>query len=656
MERKIIYLMRKLLLCFLLIITINYTGNTQENPYVIGESPYSGIESVSVLKYTLNASVLVKMNEIEATRTLIISDTEGNQLFETVTEENEVILQNLQFDQTYIFSYSDDFIDEVLEEEIYVSSDDEFDLAVSMEMFDAISEFVQQEEINVLDYLMGDESILAFDAYSFYQRFTEIIYESNEPTESDPIIVAAAAFIPPTNTSVPNQLPCKCSVITTQEATPAGSPFFKPNGTINNTPISNVNPAVTFNSNSHGWHYRYNIGPAKAHMIWTQGSRSGGTDRQYSYLGMDESEISPNYAAVGYHLLCLKGDGVIDKNCQCSTDLCVTYKYDTKSNAMAILKKALFSKNSQAVNEDVAIFVEENITANQTTTLDAGMVSSSSGCSVTINPEWYVQLLEVLGVIGGVVLEGDITADDLDEFIDETGELITTNYQTFEGNCGTVENDVALLNDDFCKPLASNTPMMYRLYSFSNQVVGGKRSWVSQAYNVSNFLLAGVAEPDALDDLCCIDGAANWVVGSAYGAPVSDGNLRTSVGNFMYLLYPFFNLPQNPFTNGYQLPQSMGSTSIEVCDPGGTSNQDINKKNTDFALRNGMSEDRDIKVLSIHDSSGAKVSDFANRDFQDLPDLKSVIKSELNSLPMGIYILRYSENGRIKAEKMMIGF
>jgi len=617
---------------------------------------YNGIEHISTIEYDDKGSILVQFNDLGFSRSLTLSDSKGISIAKYELENNEVIIENLDLDNYYTLSYTDNFIGETLEKEIFIGEESE--LLVSTELYDQITEFLKQDETDFLSFLLKTDSVSSFEAYSFYQRFMDVTFETKNQSNK-PIFSLSKEFTTPkviqVNRKSNNSSGCICNVLATQTASPAGSPFVDPNtGEINDAGVDAMNPWVDWGRNSHAWYFRKDRGPAKAHMIWSQGLRSGGDEKDVAYTNINTGTTNlptPHEAELNYVLLCVGGDLLPNRECECTTNLCLTYGYDSYVHAQAILKSAIGGKASEALSEDMAFVTEHNQFANTTNLLAAGMASVSAACDRTPNPEWFISLIDVSVDVANAIITGMVEPNAIEDFADDLETLITNNAFIRTGSCDVVEGDISIIEGDYCTTLTPNTPMSYRLYSGTNQRVGGRRSWHSQAWNVSNFLISGVAESLPANDICCIDGAASWALGNLLGSPLSDEDLRRSAGAFIRIINPNLGLPLNPNTNGYVLPASIGSIFINGCRTSSTTSRDITSEDNDNLNKSLSINDEQKVLISLHDMTGRKVFDLNH--FLDMEEFRN--SGNYYQLPIGLYVVRYELNGLIEAEKIFLG-
>jgi len=637
-----------------LVLVFFMSGVFAQNPYEIkSNNSYSGLESKSVLKYTDNASVMVTLNKLDFSRSLKVLDERKNVVFETKTNSNQFVIENLEYDKKYTLLYTDGVIGEELTEDISVSSKNPSALNVPKKVFDVVSEFSAQSRLDIGDFLMNQKAISTFEAYSFIQQYTSGNVLPSKGRESKEGNISTDLTLDVRSRLViprPPEAECFCKVISTQFATPTGSPILAPNGNINTTTPIIKDPKGEFNNRASWWHYRYHIGPAKAHMIWTEGRKSWGNNWDHEFSNFTGGSTSPGYAEVAYNLLCLDRQGRPNEGCDCSKDVTIQYQYDVKAETFTNIKEGasngIGDKDAEAVDEDMALIVEKDYNNGETNVIDANMVSVGNQCSSSINGQWFVDLLEALAVVAQVVITNNVTAGNIDDFVDAASDLITTNIIERTGSCGIISDNAGLLNNGYTKTLQPNNPMYYELHSFSNQKVGGKRGWDSHAFNVSDFLLAGVVVPSDDKEDCCIDGLANWVFASAWGSPTNNDNLNRIVGTFISINWPFFDLPVEPFTNAFIMPTQIGFVEDVICTRGGVI--------FEHEVKIRDSAETDLEFLSLNATSGIEVMDLSNSEITKLDAMKQDLQVRMGDLPGGVYIIRYLERGLPKAEKIFL--
>jgi len=169
--------------------------------------------------------------------------------------------------------------------------------------------------------------------------------------------------------------------------------------------------------------------------------------------------------------------------------------------------------------------------------------------------------------------------------------------------------------------------------------------------NVSDFMMAGVIVPRNDGEGCCIDGAANWVFASAHElAPVNSHTLSIVTGTFLFLNWPFFDLSQNPFTNGYNINTELGEVNDILCE----GFQQL-EKTENFVEHRQLSGSHKNKVISLINTAGIQIMDLSNRNVSELNDIKKELRLNTNNIPEGMYIINYIEDGITKSKKIFIG-
>ena len=172
--------------------------------------------------------------------------------------------------------------------------------------------------------------------------------------------------------------------------------------------------------------------------------------------------------------------------------------------------------------------------------IDGLDVRAETGCSASLNPEWFINALEVAGYVAeGIVLaetgsSGNISAEALNDLIQNLVEGIGNVIQTpitLTEPCTTLVNGAAI-NGGYSFDLPVNTPATVSMFSFSNLGAGGKRRWQSHSSITSEFSLSGYSKGAYVEGqtaACCSDASGIWVSKSAFG-PAGDQNLREDIG------------------------------------------------------------------------------------------------------------------------------
>jgi len=627
--------------------------NAQFETKVTPNTSYHAIESKSIVRYETNATIFIEMNQVEFPRMIEILDSNGRQLSDISTSRNQFVVENLSYGKDYTLKLSDRAVGEVLDIPINISKKTGGQIEVSKKMFGILADFVEQERLTIDQYLFSQSELSRFESISYIQEFTDDNIIRDSGTNGDVLISLQIPDIPGF-TPKTLERSCNCKINMTQYASPTGGPTVDANGNLIATPMAHE--VGEFNNKSRWWYWRTEKGPAKYHVVGTKGWNSGGSNRQYNYSNYQGEGMSPLLAEVGYHYLCLGPKGRPSRQCDCSVNLTLEYLYDVKIDVRATLRSGIQNKKSKARSEDLAMIIENKVNSPEFELLDSGRAEIQRECETSIESDWFMEYLDLLGVVGDAVLlaEGyagdDITVSGIvDDFISEAQDLLETPIFVHSGQCGSHVDEGQLLNNNYNTELFPGRPIEYRLYSFTHQWAGGKRNWDSHAINASNFSIVGLAEPRNYSYECCSDAGANWVFGAMDGkSPSNTGDMRTAAGAFINLMWPFFALPTNQFTNAYELPTEVGFIDDILCEGNGN----LNSGNELTARKSSNSYSKEL--LSLMTLDGRKIMDLKGSSKTNLNELKRELQIHNQLLSAGIYIINYLEDGIPKSDKIFL--
>lgn len=269
---------------------------------------------------------------------------------------------------------------------------------------------------------------------------------------------------------------------------------------------------------------RFEAGPAK--FISLRQNQGGFTDYQLSSID-STGGIPIASATLDFFLGCLGPGGTFNPalpdRCLCDRPLDISAQYTTRLHVKAERKSCIGNKSARAEAEDFAVlWVRER--NSPVMPLAAGQFSISQACSSTLNSQFFIGLVGVLGAILPVAIRNldtigsnnSPTPIEINQFVNALQNLIGTPIMIRDGQCisGIVQPST-LVNRDTSLVLRPNRPIRVGLSSGFHLRTTGTNCYKSEAGIASDYFLMGVVRSRLTEDSeCCADKYANYIVGS----------------------------------------------------------------------------------------------------------------------------------------------
>lgn len=428
-----------------------------------------------------------------------------------------------------------------------------------------------------------------------------------------------------------------------------------PNGTI--SPLVQdgalVKSDIDGNDETDTWNIESNVGAAKYHQLWTQGTCAGPDDHSVEFD--NDTELSPQFSSLTYNYFCQNGSNQLPENCACEKEIIFDYGYDSEAMASSMTRRnCIHSKNAVSAAED-NVLVGYTIGTQELVMVDAMSVRAESQCERSVNPEFWQNASDVLfelAEIGIPFLAGDSAAAtallmglDLDDLAMDVNTLIGTPFYDVRvcdqaTRTGTIQGGETLA-------LEPNVPVTFFIFSATNMLAGGRRSWFSTGRVLSNFNLTAYVPADSFgEDHCCTEKETRWLWATYPGAPNPGPN--GNVGTFLGAYKPW-NLPCD--LNGALLVNAQFGKDvfdIDACPEIEGPMLDGEPDNIDF--RNSFDLPNSIQ-MSLYDISGRLIFQ-GNESFVNNSSLEDYLSSKVGS--SGIYFLELNINGEQKIQKLFL--
>lgn len=452
---------------------------------------------------------------------------------------------------------------------------------------------------------------------------------------------------------------CRCSFVLNNSST------LSPSRGISqyNTQDGSINPVVAAgasvksnigsNSDATTWSIASNVGAAKYHQLWTQGTCAGGINNTVS--SGNETQDSPQFSSLTYNYFCDGGTSELPEECLCEKEIIFDYRYESEALADADRRSnCVGGKSAVAAAEDV-VLVGYTIGFEEFEPVNAMSVRSESECDRSVNTEFWQNASDVIFDAAEIVvpiLLSDATAAatliqglDLDDLSMSVNTLIGTPY--YEVNeCDEASSPNSVWGTETLS-LEANKPISFFIFSSSRLMSGGRRSWFSTARILSNFNLTAYVPSDIYaEEICCTEKQTRWLWATYPGAPnpSPNANIGTFLGNFAP-----WNLPTAPNGAVYVSDQFGTDTyDNDIC-PNQTGDGLVEGK-SDVDYRSIVSPIRASEYL-LYDISGRLITKatekYGSRESL-IQHLKKYIEVD------GVYILKIADGQQITTEKIFL--
>ena len=272
---------------------------------------------------------------------------------------------------------------------------------------------------------------------------------------------------------------------------------------------------------------RYETGAAKFVSLKQD---IGGWGHTYAMSNMqgasDPNAVTTEVSQIVFFLACLTSNGgtttLLPEACACERPLHIYYEYATRLHVKAVKRNCIWSKGAEATAEDLAFVALYQGKTGELTALKAGQRMLSASCSSNWNPQFWINILDVLKPVAEFYLKTLDTTQNripttaqLTQFVAALKVLINTSFSNNSGACETIERDYVLVNGSHTYNLKPNNPIRVALFSAYYVRTRGYGCWKAEAGVASDYYLMGVVESQLTEDPeCCADKFANYVVGS----------------------------------------------------------------------------------------------------------------------------------------------
>ncbi len=530
----------------------------------------SQLVAKAVIHYEGYSKAFLEFDAVETVAGLTIRSLDEGYVEQFTLSGNGILVSNLPPEKLYEVEMTDDCGEPVVVGTFSTGAGDAntYGIEVSDRMFQAITDFQSLVPEMPLSQFLGElETVSPYEKIAFIQQY----FYGGQKFQTD-----GGPVLPPPPPTPPTEGDCLCRFVfnTTQIASPA----ILENGLLKHIHEESAGPnggiKIPWNSKSRYWWFRNTKGAAKWHYAWSEGWKAGGIHRSYSYSVADETLASPHMGQLAYNFLCTNYNEV-PRDCECEKKLELYFRYDSRAVAHGeLLGISINDRNSEARAQDIGV-VTMHMSGEPIQVLDAGDIRAEAECSSGANSEWFVDLIDVAADIAQFYLAGSTgtppTANMVNDLANNIQQLIGQPIWEY-GDCETVTADGTLAYNVSPEVInmPPNTPTFFNVFSFTNQLVGGKRKWFSYSGIESKFYLSGIVLGGRIaggSEVCCTKKIGNWVYGSLESDLAnSTQNLANQVGA-IFGLYAPWNLPQDPFSNIVIMPSEYGWTEIEVgCD------------------------------------------------------------------------------------------
>lgn len=437
----------------------------------------------------------------------LLDATEGGQI---ASANGEILVEGLLPDNLYEVTVTDNCGDEVVVAVLstFAENPSVRGIEVSDRMYRTIVAFQQQEGVVPLSqYLEESEGVSPYEKVSFFQQY----FFKGQKFQFD-----AGPTPPPPPPPPPPAGECLCNFIfnTTQTAVPG---TLLPDGNIMHS-NQDSGGKQDLPGNAHWWWASATQGAAKWNNIWTEGWRAGSTENTKTTDVINNVNSSPYRGEVTYNLLCTNY-AELPRDCDCTKPLKLFYLYDTQVDAYANRHTGgLSEKKSRSMAQDMVVVTLRQ--GNTVEVLEAGDARAVAECNWSVNGDFFVELTELAGSIAVFfVNENSAQLPTLiNTLVSQLGDLINTPYLD-EAGCDVNATVVATLADSVVYiDMHPNEPVYLDVFSFSNLMAGGKRSWFSWSSILSDFYAAGIVPGGFLEegeDHCCTQQIVSWVLASS---------------------------------------------------------------------------------------------------------------------------------------------
>lgn len=581
----------------------------------------------------------------------LLDATEGGQ---AVSTNSEILLEGLLPDEIYEVTAIDNCGKEIVVAVLSTFADNPSirGIEVSDRMYKAIVAFQQQEgTVTLSQYLSQAEGVSPYEKLSFLQQY----YHKGQKLQFD------LGPTPPPPPPPPPAGECLCNFIfnTSQNALPG---TMMPDGSIRPS-VDDSDGKIDLPDNAHWWWATWTKGAAKWNAIWSEGWHAGNTQNTVTTEVINNINASPYMGQVSFNLLCTNY-AELPRDCDCTKPLKLYYRYDTQVTAYANRDSGgLLEKKSRAASQDIGVVTLRNGNAD-VEVLAAGDVRAEAECNWDVNEDYWIEVIEVAGSIAGFFVNENSTQlpDLINTLADQLGDLITTDFYTDTDCDANATLTETLANDITEIEFHPNQAVYLDVFSFSNLMCGGKRSWFSWANINSDFYAAGIVPGGFLsegEDHCCTQKIGSWVLASSE-RPYTTAETAAAVGFYFGTEGPW-GMPAGP-GNITRLTEwgwdavVVEERCIKQVNPGNTGNggggivgDGTGSRSSDAPFLD-KSIGGDEARFVVFDTSGRIV--FSGASMFDKIDAVSRFRESAGEIPTGLYILQLTDGQKKETIKV----
>lgn len=492
--------------------------------------------SASTVRFATNASVYLqweKQPDIYEYRVAYKAKT-SNTWVEIQVSDDHMLLDNLPLDAEFIWIViAPGFNSDIGVFSTHIQKEP---IAVSEKLYNKLGKWFSEEIPNIaLDNFIESLDLHKYEKLSFIQSYGY----NNMPFRYSNIDAPLNAFFPLEANG--NEVVkafyhagCGCRVIT------RGNLVVTPNAEILYD-VYRIMPRysqfIAHVSGDRTYVDRFESGAAKFISL-RQNEGSGGVSFQMSNLQQagNPTGVTTEASELRFMLACAEnGSTNISPRCSCERPLTISAQYTTKLHVQAERRNCIWSKGAAAQAEDLAFLSVYNERTGSLSALAAGQFMLGRGCNSGWNPQFWIQLLNVVNPVIQVYVQNQDpiptnnlpTPPQINQFINALQGLIGTPFMNRTGNCETVQDERTLVAKDTTIILRPNNPVRVGLYSAFYVRTRGYGCWRAEAGIASDYFLMGVVESQLTEDPeCCADKFASYVVGSLSTPPNGDVNVQ----------------------------------------------------------------------------------------------------------------------------------
>lgn len=529
------------------LICLGYYSKGQDSPdavvsedidsiVILHESPNNlKLLTASVVRFATNASVYLKWEKQDVYDYRVaykVSDsTEWN---EVQSFDNQVILDNLGLNTDFIWRV----ITPTNHSGIGVFSThmQTEPIAISEKLYNNLSKWFSDENQSIsIDEFLDTLNVHKYEKLSFIQAYG---YDGSSFRKSN-IEEPLDAFFPleangRETVKAFYRSGCGCKVVT------RGAIEVTPREDIEGfSIIPRASQFIAYAPGDKTYVDRFESGAAKFISL-RQNESAGGMSFQMSNLqeAGNPTGVTTQSSELSFFLACLRNGGWstdLPPRCSCERPLYIKSQYTTKLHVKAEKKSCLSSKGAGAQAEDLAFLSVLNERTGDLTALAAGQFMIARSCNSAWNPQWWIQLLNVVNPVAQVFIQNqdNNTTNDLptvaqvNQFITALQGLIGTPFVNQSGNCEFLQQERTLIAEDRTLFLTPNNPLRIGLYSAYFVRTRGYGCYRAETGIASDYFLMGVVgSPFTEDPECCADKFASYVVGSLSTPENGDVNVQ----------------------------------------------------------------------------------------------------------------------------------